>query len=1197
MPTYAFQREHYWLQPPADTGGLASAGLDTTHHPLLTAALPLPDTGGIAFSGRLSLSTHGWLADHAAGGVVLFPGTGFLELAARAGEQVGCDRVEELTLQTPLALPERGGVRVQVQVAAPDESGRRAVTVYACPESTSDGASDSTADGAADGAPHLPWTPHATGLLAGAAHSGSGPRGAGHSASESWPPPGATPLVIDELYDELADAGLEYGPAFAGLRSAWRDGDDVVAEVGLPDDLRDTADGFGLHPALLDAALHAIALSGAAGARAALPFSWSGVELYASGASALRVRVSPVRDGEVSLDVRDGEGLPVASVASLAVREVSPDQLSRLSAAGSVVHEALFQLTWKPVAAGAPAGGSGAVPAVERVEWVEWEEAAQDAEGPLPGAVVLRCGGGGNDAGAVRAETHRALGAVQSWLSEDRFAESTLVVVTSGAVAVDACDGDAVSDLAGAAVWGLVRSAQSEEPGRIVLADVTASAPDTDTAPGTTDTDVSLIVASGEPQVAVRDGRVYAARLARTPVGGGAAGSASFGEGAVLVTGGTGGLGRLVARHLVTAYGVRRLVLTSRRGMDAPGAADLVAELAELGGEAEVAACDVADRDAVAELLAGRELTGVVHAAGVLDDGTIASLTPERMDTVLRPKVDAAWQLHELTRDLGMDLSAFVLFSSAAGVMGTPGQGNYAAANACLDALAAHRQAQGLPAHSLAWGLWDQASDMTGTMGDEDRSRLARGGVRPLSPGEGLELFDAALGLGRAALVPIRLALRGQSASDPDVPELLYDLVAESSRRRAGSTGDDPRSLRRRLAGLPAEEREQEVRRLVLNAAAAVLGHRDAGAVDPDRGFLESGFDSLTATQLRTRINAATGLRLPPMVVFDCKTPAGLAQHVSTELAAAPAPDEAASPAASTASTAPEPGTGPGTGPGTAPAGDGAETLTALWRAGVLTGDVPKTFAMLRAVADLRPQFTSPSELAALPEPAVLAQGDQGPRLVCVSTPMVAGGVHQHARLAAPFRGVRNVSALPLPGFGRDEKLPATAGAAVEALAEAALRAAEDEPFVLVGYSSGGVLGYATAHLLERTAPDRLAGVVLLDSYAVTDHGMPAGFEHMTYRMLEMESTFGPYDSAQLSAMSRYFHFLPEFTRESVGVPVLFVGAEKSFLPGESADFPRALPWDPAHTFVAADANHFTLVEGDSEQTARIMDDWLRSAL
>ncbi|MFE6780564.1 SDR family NAD(P)-dependent oxidoreductase, partial [Streptomyces sp. NPDC057676] len=843
LPTYAFQHQRYWLDALPAVGDVTAAGLGAAEHPLLGATVALGGTDGALLTGRLSLATHPWLADHVVMGSTLLPGTAFVELAIRAGDQVGCDLVEELTLEAPLVLPEEGAVRLQVWVGAEDASGRRELTLYSSADDTDD-------DGRS-------WTRHATGVLsAGAAATGT--------SLVEWPPTGAVSVDLGGLYESKADSGFGYGPVFQGLRAAWHRGDEVFAEVTLPEGV--SAEGFGLHPALLDATLHAIGLAGGSGenrseAVAGLPFSWSGVRLYASGASALRVRLSPVASGGVSLVVADGAGAPVASIDSLVVREVSEGSL------GSVRrHESLFRLDWVP--APAPTG-SGSV-----AEFADWAEvrAALEAGKSLPENVVVRCGPSA-DADSAHQAAHAALALLQGWLADDRCAASRLVWVTCGAVAVDTQD--RVPNPGAATVWGLVRTAQTENPGRFVLVDTDMDADanaDADTeAPGADADTLSSALATGEPQLAIRNGETYVARLARVrPEHTASSRTPSFGPGSsVLVTGASGVLGGVVARHLVVRHGVRDLVLVSRGG-DVGLLGD---ELTELGARVVVVACDVSDRGALAELLAEYVVSAVVHVAGVLDDGVVESLSPARVDAVFGAKVDAAWGLHELTR--GLDLSAFVLFSSAAGTFGNAGQGNYAAANAFLDALAQHRRAQGLPATSLAWGLW--------AGGDGMGAQLAESGVAGLSHDEGLELFDAAVNGADPVVVPMRLDLRALRTA-ATVPPLLSGLVRTTSRRAAESGADPAGALRDRLTPLTEDERARVLLDLVRTQAALVLGHPGPEAVAPDEAFGELGFDSLTALDLRNRLNTATGLRLPATLVFDHPTPTALAAGLRADL-------------------------------------------------------------------------------------------------------------------------------------------------------------------------------------------------------------------------------------------------------------------------------------------------------------------------
>ncbi|MGH3633734.1 MAG: SDR family NAD(P)-dependent oxidoreductase, partial [Mycobacterium sp.] len=1040
LPTYAFERKRFWLSGDGAALDAAGLGLAASEHPLLGAVVELPDSGGVVLTGRLSAASQPWLLDHAVSGVAVFPGTGFVELVIRAGDEVSCPVVDELTLQTPLMVPTCGSVAVQVLVGSPGESGQRAVSVF------------SRAD--ADGG----WVCHAEGALCAESVEPA-------ADLSVWPPAGATAVDVTDGYERLAASGYGYGPAFQGLTAVWRRGEEVFAEVTLPE-AAGSVTGFGIHPAMLDAALHALVM-GHEETGLALPFSWQGVSLHAAGASAVRARIAPVGPSAVSVELADGLGLPVLSVSSMVARPVSQRQL--MAAVSGSGPDRLFEVVWSP-----------AGPGTARTTASEVFESL-----PADGDVLA----------ATYARTHAALAAVQSWLSEHE--SGVLVVATRGAVALP---GEDVADLAGAAVWGLVRSAQTEHPGRLVLADVDGPV------------DVAAILAVGEPQVVVRDDVIHTARVhgsravdgllappptdqpwrlglssagtfenlqlepvpnADTPLGAGhvrvatramaanfrdvmitlglypdddaamgveASGivvetgsadcrfavgdrvtglfpegtgsiattderllfdipagwsytdaatapvvfatahyalstlaevkpgqrvlihaatggvgmaavqlarhwglevfatashgkwdrlrsmgfdddhiadsrsldfadkfstvtggrgmdvvldslagefvdaslrlvapggvflemgkadirdpgvvaqqhqqvryrafdlfeagadhiqriltdlAAMFGEqalrplpvttfdirrapaalrylsqarhigkvvmtmpdawaaGTVLIVGGTGMAGSTLARHVVKHRGARHVTLLSRRGAEAPAAAGLVAELTDAGAAVQVLACDAADREALAKAVAQippqHPLSAVIHVAGALDDAVVTSLTAERVDAVLRAKVDAAWNLHELTRDT--DVSAFVMFSSMAGLVGSSGQANYAAANSFLDALAVHRRSHGLPAIALGWGLWNQASDMTGGLATVDFARFARDGIVAMSSDEALGLLDTAMVVDEPFLLPARIDLTALRAKHDagTLPPMFVDLINAAARRQ-----------------------------------------------------------------------------------------------------------------------------------------------------------------------------------------------------------------------------------------------------------------------------------------------------------------------------------------------------------------------------------------------------------------------------
>ncbi|WP_455754014.1 SDR family NAD(P)-dependent oxidoreductase [Streptomyces griseofuscus] len=845
LPTYAFQRERYWLEGTA-APDVSSAGLDSAGHALLGAVVETAGAPDLLFTGRLSPADLPWIADHTVGGVPVLPAAAFVDLALSAGRRAGFPHLDQLDLDAPLVLAEQGAVRVQVQIGAGDDSDRRPVGVFSRP--------------AAAGADE-PWVRHATGELT---------RNAPAPDFDLllWPPTGAEPAdVEDRPY----------------LRAAWRAGEELYAEAVLPATEQGRAGRYALHPALLTAAL---GLPGAGEpGEVRMPYAWSGLSVHTPGAGAVRVRVRPVAEETVAIELADADGSPVASAASVRTRTMSAQQVL----ASRVAHQDwMFGVEWvEHATTSAPAtdaeagwaalGDGGAFSGLDALR------GALDDGTAMPAHVLLPCAPSRGDlAAATRDALAGVLSVVREWVADERFSDARLVVLTRGAVELEGPE----ADVAHAAVAGLVKSAQTEHPDRILLVDV-----DVDDPAAAFATDSALIAALAaldEPQAAVRDGKLHVPRLARITPPEEPADPAWNPEGTVLLTGATGGLGRSLARHLVAERGARRLLLAGRRGPAAEGIGELVAELSASGAHVDVAACDIADRDALAALLAAipaeHPLTAVVHAAAVLDDGVITALTPDRLDTVLRPKADGALNLHELTRDL--DLAAFVLFSSLAGVLGSAGAASYAAANAFLDGLARRRRAAGLPGTSLAWGLWTDNGGMGDRITDADRNRMGRAGVVPFTPSEGLALFDAALTVDRPVIVPVRLDVPGLRAMARTglLPAVLRGLVG-SAGAVSGETADSGTpALARRLAGMPEADQEKILLELVRNQAAAALGHATAARVEPTTAFRDIGFDSLTAVELRNRLKAATGLRLKPTLVFDHPSPVAVARLLHKNL-------------------------------------------------------------------------------------------------------------------------------------------------------------------------------------------------------------------------------------------------------------------------------------------------------------------------
>ncbi|WP_460700762.1 type I polyketide synthase [Nocardia thraciensis] len=883
LPTYAFQRRRYWHSSAAPTiGETADPGVRRVDHPFLSSMVAVAGSGETVVNGRISLGPHPWLADHAVLGTMLLPGAAHVEMASAAAASVGCTEVRELVSEIPLALEPDVDTEVQVVLGAPDAAGQRSIAIHARPDFGADRPVD--------------WMRHAVGTV-GSPNSG---RTAAELGAEAWPPSDAVEVSVPDLYATLAGAGFEYGAGFRTARRVWRRGDEIYVESALPGGTGNA--GFGAHPALFDGVFHGVMAAvdtvdnRSLNDEVLVPFAFRGVQVHRRGAATVRARLRMARNGVEQLVAHDESGRVAWTMTGLDVRRANA---AALRPTGRIGGAELYDIDWVPVTArlelagavwgvGDPTAWNGrSSGVVER--WfpdVAAVTAALDTGTGAPTAVVLPCGtadGPGTTAEVAtgaRDAVLDVLKTLQEWMVRPGLLSVRLVVVTRGAVSASAA-GDGPLDPRGlvqAAVTGLVRSTQLEYPGRVVLVDAGAGV--------SVDSALGTIVGGVESELLVRDSGVWAPRLAAVGAAKESArGAPEWGRDGVVLVAGAGELGGVVVRHLVADGEVRRVVLASRSG----GGAELAAELAAFGARIDCVACDLTDpgevRRLVAQVSDWGPLTAVVYTAGVLDDGVVASLSPERVVPVLRAKIDGAWSLHEATRDLGpLD---FVLFSSVAGTAGAPGQANYAAANAFLDALAQYRRGLGLAGISIGWGLWDVSGGMAGGVAAADRARLGRGGLAGLSVPEGLRLWDRALAGDRSRVVAARFDHAGLSNDAARLAGVVPSVMRGMARGAGegallGAATDASAELVSRVAGLSVGERRGVLVDVVSAHIAVVLGYATGQVVDTQASFMDLGFDSLAAVELRNRLVGATGVNLSATAAYDHPTPEALAEYIDT---------------------------------------------------------------------------------------------------------------------------------------------------------------------------------------------------------------------------------------------------------------------------------------------------------------------------
>lgn len=1181
LPVYAFQRRRYWLDPPKpEPSHVQFEDVGAMEHGILLNSTQIPGTKIILCTGTLSIKRQPWLCDHIIGGQIMVPAAIFTELVLRASrESHGIEQMlmlDEFAFVAPLTLSSNGDEMLQIQVilGEPQDASSRNVDVYSRPYGV---------------ATQHEWTRHATGTLKPTSLAKTSGKNMNNNTK---PTRNGTPyrdtghtIDVSRAYAVLADANISYGTSFRRVSAIWRQPPDGQAPNELqvqidPPDIQNQK--FILHPTMLDAAMHAslLAASDTATNSIRLPFLLRGVQFFAASSSGpLLARIRFVDEERHSLSLSDiSTGALVAEISEVILRP------------------------WQPAFV-EPIPGD-----LYRLEWIESAHNTRDegqtqslSEGDEILQIGVRDAGNGHEAittedliDIVHSAVVEALRAVQKWSAQNVHTGNRLVIVTRKATI------DNNPNLAAAAIWGFVRSVQAELSGRrVALVDLDGS--------DKSDSMLMTALASNLEVATIRDGSILIPKLSRVALPSTQTVTSTLDVGGtVLITGGTGGLGALLSRHIIHKHGTKHLLLVSRSGRDAPGADQLYNDLRTAGAVVRIEKCDCGDRLQLMELMASVQdlppITAIIHAAGVVDDAILSSQTPKRLSNVLRPKVDAAWNLHVIAP---VTVRSFVLFSSYVGIIGNEGQTGYTAGNAFLDALSRLRLSQGLPSLSLAWGPWLNE----GGMAAADRlvipsARLAN--AQPFTDEQGLKMFDMALERATPTYpVMAPMLLRGPF---PLVPSTGTASKAEASTKSSNA----PSSWRTKLAAVSSEHRNDKLTALVRDEVATVLGYQDQEL--PDLPFADLGFDSFTSVLLCNRLRGLTGLQdLPVTLALDYDAIQAVVQYLSARLdiphleAETEAEDQALT---STENNTVSP----------QPVASDRKKVNGLTSSNTIDSQHHIDLEMFRGLAQLHkrlsqlgqytaavdlmasaslalPTFGNESDLAILAvAPQILVNGpssslDKPPPLIFIAPffpPIIIEGFRSsvYSALASEMKGERDVFELPHP---EEDSVPDSLET-LTLLHVNTIRKHFAGRILLAGYSAGGTVAHCVASkLAEEEDHDQnvqLAGFVLIDTYLnMTGRGDPDWLnalpaEALTTRARGLESMVKDFGLA-LAKVGGYFRTFRDMKLRDLPVtlPTLFIRAQhpSSEMPNDPAVWRPS--WPRANHTVEIPGSHLELLD------------------